>query len=305
VDGVDDLVLFAAVVAEGGFSGAGRALGIPKSRVSRRIDGLERRLGLRLLQRSTRTVQATEVGIAFYRRCEAVVDAARAALEVAELARAKPSGRLRVSCPVGVAYRFLAPGLPGFLLAHPEVRLELELTNRHVDLIGEGFDLALRSRPTLDDPNLIVRTFGESPQVLVASPEYVLRCGPFDSIAALRTGVGLGPAGLHRERPAWCLREAQGQTVDVEYTCALVTDDLHLLMQSVLAGVGIAQLPFNLCAAAIDDGRLQVLLPNYALPANQLHAVFPSRRGLAPAVRAFLDMLAAQLPAIMARNRRP
>jgi len=305
MDGVDDLVLFAAVVAEGGFSGAARALGIPRSRVSRRIAELERRLGVRLLQRTTRTVQVTDVGMTFYRRCEAVAHAARAAFEVADQARLRPAGRLRVSCPVGVAYRFLAPSLPKFMLAHPDVRMELELTNRYVDLIGQGYDVALRSRPTLEDPELVVRTFGESPQVLVASPSFISRRGPFDSAEQLRASVGIGPGGLHGERPSWRLNDAQGQVVNIEYTCALVTDDLQLLMQTVLAGVGIAQLPFNMCGAAIEDGRLQVLLPAYALPTHQLHAVFPSRRGLVPAVRAFLDMLTVELPAILARTRRP
>ena len=305
MENVDDLVLFAAVVAEGGFSRAARTLGIPKSRVSRRIAELEQRLGVRLLQRSTRNVQVTDVGMAFYRRCEVVADAARAAFEVADQARLKPSGRIRVSCPVGIAYRFLARSVPQFMLAHPDVRIELELTNRHVDLISEGIDVALCARPSLEDSELVVRTFGESPQVLVASPGFIARRGPFDSVEALRGGVGLGVSWQHSERPSWNLTDTEGRTVQVEYHCALVTDDLQLLLQAALAGAGVAQLPFNLCATAIDSDQLRVLLPAYVLPAHQLNAVYPSRRGLVPAVRAFLDMLTVELPAVMDRTRRP
>lgn len=124
MEDLNDLVLFAAVVTHGSFSAAARALGIPKSRVSRRVADLEQRLGVRLLQRSTRAVHVTDVGSAFYAQCEVMTQAARAALEVAEHAGERPSGRLRVSCPVGVAHAFLAPVLSKFLLAQPEVRLE-------------------------------------------------------------------------------------------------------------------------------------------------------------------------------------
>ena len=302
---VDDLLLFASVVAEGGFSSAARALGIPKSRVSRRIAELEKRLGLRLLQRSTRRTQVTEVGKAFYRRCEEVAAAARAAYEIAEQARLKPGGRLRITCPVGVAYRFLARSLPGFLLAHPDVHIELELTNRHVDLIEEGVDVALRARPTLGDSELVVRSFGESTQVLVASPAFVSRRGPFESIDDLRDTVGIGPCGLQGERPSWCLIDAQGHAVTVEYSCALMTDDLQITLQAALAGVGVAQMPFNLCSPALNEAQLQVLLPSFSLPSHQLHAVYPSRRGVVPAVRAFLDMLALEIPVKMSRTRKP
>lgn len=301
MEDLNDLVLFAAVVTHGSFSGAARALGIPKSRVSRRVADLEQRLGVRLLQRLTRAVHVTDVGSAFYAQCEAMTQAARAAFEVAEHAGDKPSGRLRVSCPVGVAHIFLAPVLSKFLLAQPEVRLELDVTNRRVDVIGEGYDVALRVRATLDDSNLVARTFGVSGQVLVASPSFVAEHGPFDSAASLRGMAGVGSGGTGGERARWRLTGPDGAAVDIEYVPAFVTDDLFLLGQTTIAGVGIAQLPFNLCAEAIQDGRLVVLLPDHRLPVHQFHAVFPSRRGLVPAVRAFIEFLAEEQPAIMAR----
>lgn len=261
---------------------------------------LEKRRGVRLLQRSTRAVRVTDVGAAFYAHCEAMTEAARAACEVAEHATERPSGRLRVSCPVGVAHIFLAPVLGKFLRAQPEVRLELDLTNRRVDVIGEGYDVALRIRTALDDSNLVVRTFGLSDQLLVASPSFVAEHGPFTSASSLRGVTGVGAGGLAGERPRWRVTAPDGSSADIEYVPALVTDDVYLLGQIAIAGISVAQLPFNLCADAIRDGRLVVLLPDHRVPAHQLHAVFPSRRGLVPAVRAFIEFLAAELPVMTA-----
>ncbi|MGY4617685.1 DNA-binding transcriptional LysR family regulator [Bradyrhizobium sp. USDA 4472] len=301
---LNDLALFAAVVVNGSFSGAGRALGIPKSRVSRRVADLEQRLGVRLLQRSTRAVHVTDVGSAFYAHCEAMTQAAHSAFEVAEQASARPSGRLRVSCPVGVAHIFLAPILAKFLRMQPDVRLELDLTNRRVDVIGEGYDVAFRIRTVLEDSNLVVRTFGISDQVLAASPSFVAERGPFPTIASLRGVVGVGPGGSAGERPRWRVTGPDGSSADVEYVPALVSDDVYLLSQIAIGGGGVAQLPFNLCAQAIGEGRLVVLLPDHRIPTHQLHAVFPSRRGLVPAVRALIEFLAAELPLMTTKASR-
>lgn len=300
MDDLNDLALFAAVAADGSFSAAARNLGIPKSRVSRRVAELEKRLGIRLLQRSTRAVHVTDVGRAFQAHCEAMTQSARAAIEVAEYAGKRPAGRLRVSCPIGVAHIYLAPILPKFLRACPDVRLELELTNRRVDVIREGYNVALRVRSVLDDSDLVLRHFGISDQLLVAAPAFVAKHGPFATVEALRGVTGAGPGGPGHERPYWRLNGPGGTSIDVEYLPALITDDVYLLAQAALGGVGVAQLPFNLCAKAIQDGRLVELLPDHRLTAHQLHAVFASRRGLVPSVRAFIDFLADELPPVLA-----
>lgn len=301
MEDLNDLVLFAAVVTHGGFSGAARALGIPKSRISRRVAELEQRLAVRLLQRSTRSVSVTEVGAAFFSHCESMAAAARAAHEVAARANASPSGRLRVSCPIGVAHLFLAPLLPGFLLAHPDVRLDLDLTNRRVDVIGEGYDVAIRIRSALDDSELVVRHFGHSDQVLAASPSFVLAHGPFESVEALRGVKGLGPAGVRGEKPRWVVKSPAGDTFEVDYQPCFATDDVYLMSRMAVAGVGVAQLPLHVCADDLGEGRLVALLPGHVLPAHQLHAVYPTRRGMVPAVKAFVDMLVAGLPEAMTR----
>lgn len=299
MDDLNDLALFAAVARQGGFTAAAQALGIPKSRVSRRIADLEKRLGVRLLQRSTRAVHVTDVGKAFHAHCEAMASAARAAFEVAEHAGDRPSGRLLVSCPAGVAHLFLAKILPKFLQAYPDVRLELDLTSRRVDVIREGYDVALRVRSVLGDSELALRHFGVSEQLLVGSPDFVASHGPFSDIAALRGVRGMGPAGVGGEPPRWRLSRGEGGTVDVEYVPVLVTEDVYLLHEAALRGAGLAQVPFNMCAAAIRDGRLVEVLPEHRLSLHQLHAVFPSRRGMVPSVRAFLEFLAVEIPPVL------
>lgn len=300
MEDLNDLALFAAVVTHGGFSGAARVLAIPKSRLSRRVAELEGRLGVRLLQRSTRSVSVTEVGAAFFAHCESMSASAMAAYEVAARAHAKPSGRLRVSCPVGVAHLFLAPVLPNFLLAYPDVRLDLDLTNRRVDLIGEGYDVAIRIRSALEDSDLVLRQLGSSDQLLVASPAFVGAHGPFGTPEALRGVKGLGPAGVRGERPRWMLTSTDGMSVEVDYQPCFATDDVYLMSRMAVAGVGVAQLPFHVCEEDLRQGRLIDLLRNHRPAPHQLHAVYPTRRGVVPAVKAFIDMLAAEIPQAMA-----
>ncbi|RUW81281.1 LysR family transcriptional regulator [Mesorhizobium sp. M2A.F.Ca.ET.067.02.1.1] len=301
MDDLNELTMFASVARHGSFSSAALALGIPKSRVSRRIAALEARLGVRLLQRSTRSVNLTSVGQEFLKHCNEMIDAARLAFEIAEQAGEAPAGRLRVSCPVGLAHVFVAPVLWKFMRAHPAVRLDLDLTNRRVDLIAEGYDIALRVRSTIEDSQLMIRRLGISEQWLVAGPEFVSSHGPFDAPQSLHLQKGLGPAGVRGERNLWRLTAPDGQATDIEYVPALATDDIHMLGQAALAGMGIAQLPRNLCGDAVRKGRLVRLLPDHTLPPHQLHAVFPSRRGLVPAVRTFLDFLGHELPQLTAK----
>lgn len=304
MEDLNDLALFAAVVTHGGFSGAARALGIPKSRLSRRVAELEERLAVRLLQRSTRSVSVTEVGAAFFAHCESMSASAKAAYEVAARAHAKPSGRLRVSCPIGVAHLFVAPLLPTFLLAHSEVRLDLDLTNRRVDLIGEGYDVAIRIRSALEDSDLVIRQLGHSDQILVAAPSFVASHGPYARAEDLSGVRGVGPAGVRGERPRWSLVSPAGTPLEIDYQPSLATDDVYLMSRMAVAGVGVAQLPFHVCEDDLRQGRLIDLLPGHRPPDHQLHAVYPSRRGMVPAVKAFVDLLAAELPKSMARAHR-
>src|SRR4051812_23511468 len=171
MEDLNDLAIFAKVVEYGGFSAAGRQLGLPKSRLSRRISQLEERLGVRLLQRTSRRLTVTSVGKLFYEPCQAVVAMGEAAREVIQQAVSQPQGLLRVSCPITLGQFWLTPLLPAFMKAFPRVRLELIVTNRRIDPVEEQVDVILRvRRPPFDDSSLVVRRLGHTMDMLVASP---------------------------------------------------------------------------------------------------------------------------------------
>ncbi|WP_130391193.1 LysR substrate-binding domain-containing protein [Cupriavidus agavae] len=292
---LNDLSLFAQVVQHGSFSAASRATGVPKSRLSRRIAQLERDLGVQLLRRTTRQVRVTPLGEAYYARCRDMLQAAEAARDVIDHAREQPGGALRVSCPVAIVQILLAPNIGQFMRANPGIELEIEATNRRVDVIGEGFDLALRVRNVLDDSSLAVRTFGKSDLKLVASPALL------DSIGRPRTPQALeGMPGLaqkpHEGRHVWTLFDKAGEPVHIGYTPRLISDEFALLREAAIAGAGLAMLPRMYCRDEIERGDLEVVLPQWDLPMGVLHAVFPSRQGVTPALRRFLDFLAEVLP---------
>lgn len=293
---LNDLRFFAGVVEHAGFSAAGRALGVPKSRLSKRVALLEERLGVRLLQRTTRRFAVTEVGERFYAHCRAMLEEAQAAQDaVAELS-AEPRGVVRVSCPVAIAQTVVAYLLPDFLAAYPKVQVRLVASNRRIDLINEGIDIAIRVRDKLDaDASLILRSVGQSRVLLCASKAFLDL-----------HGRPAAPADLER-LPLLSLQEHEGaQTLEligpngarlnVELQARLICGEFNVLYESAKRGIGIAALPEFVCAPAILRGELEVLLPEWSVPQGIAHFVYASRRGLLPAVRAFVDFLAERLP---------
>jgi DNA-binding transcriptional LysR family regulator len=290
---------FTQVVEHGGFARAARALGIPKSRLSRHVTALETTLNARLLQRSTRRFVVTEVGQEVYRHATAMLAEADAALEAVEFARAAPRGTIRVSCPVGVAQGTLAPILPEFLGKFPAVRLELHVSNRRVDVLSEGFDVALRvrSQPSGED-GLVMRAFKEFDEWLVASPEYLARTGEPTDPGELAARDTLDYAGELDRRP-WELRDPSGRSAHAEHAPRVVCHDFVVLRAGALAGLGIARLPEMVVREDLRSGALRRVLPGWNSPQGILHVVFPSRRGLLPAVRAFIDFLAERVPRVM------
>ncbi|MDZ3824745.1 MAG: LysR substrate-binding domain-containing protein [Pseudoxanthomonas sp.] len=294
---LDALYYYAKVVEHGGFAAAGRALDIPKSRLSRHVDALERRLGVRLLQRSTRRFVVTDLGREMYGHAQAMLAQAEAAFEVVESASAQPRGLLRVACPVAVASTMLAPVLPRFLAAHPQVRLALEVDNRRVDVLGEGFDVALRVRtvPSGED-GLVMRRFADLHEVLVASPGWLDQAGRPAHPRELQDLPTLSfiPAP---ERQVWHLRHVAGEEAEVALRPRLRCHQFDVVLAAAQAGLGVALLPRSVAAEGFASGRLEQVLPEWSLPQGVFHAVFPHRRGLLPAVRAFIDFLAETMPA--------
>ncbi|HTW37132.1 MAG TPA: LysR substrate-binding domain-containing protein [Steroidobacteraceae bacterium] len=294
---LEDFYYFAKVLEHGSYAQASRALGIPKSRLSRHVSALEARLGVRLVQRSTRRFAVTDVGQDVYRHAQAMLAEADAAVEAVEFARAEPRGVIKVSCPVALAQTALAHILPEFLARYPRVRLRVHVSNRRVDVLNEGFDAALRvrTRPSGED-GLIMRTFREVCELLVASPAYLERTGrPSEprELAARET-LGFEPEA---ERQSWELIGPQGEPARVEVTPRIVCHDFTVLKSAVVAQLGIALLPESVVRSELSSGTLERVLPDWNVPQGVFHVVFPSRRGMLPAVRAFIDFLAERLPA--------
>jgi DNA-binding transcriptional LysR family regulator len=293
---LNDLYFFAAVVEHGGFSAAGRALGVPKSRLSKRVAQLEERLGVRLLQRTTRRFVVTEVGERFYAHCRAVLEEAQAAQDAVDELRAEPRGVVRLSCPVSLTQTVLAHVLPDFLALYPKMQVRVVSSDRRVDVIGEGCDLAIRVRTKLDtDANLVIRSFGQSRTLLVASPsllDTLGRPGKPDELAKL-PGLSMRE---HEGSQVWELVGGAGQQVNVEMQARLITGDFAVLLEAARRGMGVTLLPDFVCAPAITRGDLEVVLPDWSVPEGIMHFVYPSRRGMLPGVRALVDFLAERLP---------
>jgi DNA-binding transcriptional LysR family regulator len=293
---LNDLYFFASVVEHGGFSAAGRALGIPKSRLSKRIAQLEDRLGVRLLQRTTRRFVVTEIGERFFQHCRAVLEEARAAQDAVEELRTEPRGVVRVSCPISLAQNVLGPMLPAFLLEHPKVQVRVTATNRRVDLIGEGFDVAIRVREKLDsDATLVLRSIGYARSLLVASPKFLDTHGRPTSLDALSRLPALSMFE-HEGAQIWELVDAQGKKAAVEVRPRLISGDFSVLISAAVQCCGVALLPEEYCGPMIAAGQLEWVLPEYTTAQGTLHFVYPSRRGLLPAIRSFVDFLAERLP---------
>lgn len=299
---LNDLYYFSQVVEHGGFSAASRAMNIPKSRLSRRIALLEDRLGVRLLQRTTRRLRLTSAGERYLHYCQEMAASARAADEAMQQLRAEPSGKVFVSCPIAIAQQMLAPLLPEFMATWPGVDVRLMATNRRVDLIGEGVDLAIRVRDRLDtDAEMVVRRYGISASHMVASPSYLQRYGAPQSPDDLQLHSLLNFASPGSEQP-WTLTGPDGAEVSVAVRASLTCNDFVVLVEAAARGRGIALLPTVATEVEARQGQLVRVLPQWSCPQGIVHCIYPSRRGIMPAVRAFLDFLSERLPPIYARH---
>lgn len=287
---LNDLHYFAKVVESGGFAAAGRLLGIPKSRLSRRIAELEVRLGVRLLQRTTRKLALTDVGERYLRHCQAMLLEAEQADEAVASLTSEPRGRLRVSSPVHLANAMLPEVISSFLQRYPQVRLEMLLTNQRVDLLDEGIDVALRVRGEDDeDPALIARKLLPAQAFIVAAPALLEGLSIETPDDLLRLPV-LGALEIDR-KVHFRLLDTKGNKREIALEARLGIDDFEVRKTAALAGLGISMLPQMYCQAELESGRLVRLLPDWNLPGGYLQAVYTHRRGMLPAVRAWIEHL--------------
>ena len=285
-------LVFTRVVQDGSFSAAARQLGMPKSTVSRKVAELERRLGARLLQRTTRTLSLTDAGRAYFQRAvRAIAEAEEAELAVTRMQQT-PRGLLRVTMPLSFGH--LGALVASFLERCPEVQVDLVCTDRVVDLVEEGFDVAVRAG-RLSDSTLVARRLGVLQNIAVASPAFLERCGvpraPEDLEHFDCAVFGVGGAGGR-----WEVRNGE-KTVSVPVRARLVVNDMDFLHAAALAGRAITLLPAGRCAADLKQDRLRRVLPAWCSPDVPVHAVYPSRRHLSPKVEAFLDHLSEHVSA--------
>jgi DNA-binding transcriptional LysR family regulator len=291
---------FAAVVAHSGFSAAARALGVPKSRVSRRVALLEKRLGVRLIDRTTRGLGVTQVGQQVFERARAAVVEAEAAEEVALRMQTEPRGLVRLSCPLGLVSSIAEP-LPGFLAAHPQLRVQCIATNRRVDLIHERIDVAIRVRERLDtDADLQMKRIGLSQRILVASPKLLAAAGIPGSPAELVNFPILQQE--EQNGSIWQLTAETGETSSISIEPRLASGSIEILMAAAHQGAGIALLPAKHCQDALASGALVRVLPRWSAADGILHLVFAPRPDMLPGVRAIIDFAAAALRASSVRQ---
>ncbi|MEZ5895412.1 MAG: LysR substrate-binding domain-containing protein [Parvularculaceae bacterium] len=294
---LNDLAYFVKVVDHGGFAPAARALGMQKSKLSRRIAGLEERLGVRLVQRSTRKFVVTDIGQTYYQHCLAMLVEAETAQEAIDALSSEPAGLIRVACQPGLlAYR-MGAAIATFAAAHPKVEIQLKAYYRQVDLIGEGFDLVIRTGEVkIDAASLVTRKLGEVSQCLVASSDLLNEQNPPENPIELSgfPGIAVEHVGAPSETAThvWTLLDKEGATVEIPFTPRLASDDLPAVRAAALAGVGVVQMPNLMATDDIAQGRLVELLPEWTSPNIAVNAIFPPRRGMLPSVRALIDHLA-------------
>ncbi|BCH21235.1 LysR family transcriptional regulator [Mesorhizobium sp. L-8-3] len=289
---LNDIVVFARVIEAGSFTAAARLLGIPKTTVSRRIAALEREVGVRLLQRTTRSLNMTDAGRLYYEQSSQALRAIEAAnLRLAE-ARAEPSGTIRITAPVGFGGYFLTSTVFDFLAMYPKTRVELRLTDDKLNLVESGIDLAFRTG-ILQDSTLVARKLGPTHRILCASPDYLARQG----IPEVPTDLARHHcviAGASTASADWELEGPHGQET-VQVAGRFAANEMQAVIAAAIAGYGIAQVPHGIAEASIKDGQLRRVLNDYTTPVGGLYAVYPSSRYLSPLVRAFIDLAVGRL----------
>ena len=291
---VEEMAALAAVAEQGSFAKAAESLRRDATVLTRRIQALERRLGVRLLERTTRRVTLTEAGARFLARTQdAMAMLMEAQNEASAAATGEPSGTLRLALPGTFGRRWIAPYLSEFLTRYPQVRIHAEFSNRFVDLIGEGFDAAVRLGE-LSDSSLVARRIADRRRLLCASPAYLERRGTPARPEDLRDHACLGFTGFSFH-PDWTFTDREGQRVTVRIQGPLVADDAETLVPAGVSGLGIMMCTDWLVGRELADGTLVPLLSEWVMEGEAgVYAIIPSR-GLQPAkTRAFVDWIAAR-----------
>ncbi len=285
---LNDIVVFTKVVETKSFTGAAEQLGLPKSTVSRKVAQLEERLGVRLVQRTTRKLALTDIGEAYYERAARIVADLAAAEQIVTDMQATPRGRLRMTAPIDFSMLYLGDILSSFLSAHGEINIELDATDRVVDLIEEGFDIGIRFGP-LPESTLIARRLGSFEAVLVAAPSYLARKPAPTNVEELEDHDKVLFLPSTRTQ-GWTLVNGD-QTYELQRPARYSSNNIMSVRDVVLAGGGISALTEFSVGCDIAGGKLVRILPEWRGRQTDIHAVYPARQNLPPRLSLFIDHL--------------
>ena len=291
---LNDMVAFARVVEEGGFTAAAKRTGLPKSNLSRRVLRLEQTLGVRLLERTTRQMHKTEIGNLYYQHCKRIIEEAEHAEDCLDSLSTHPRGLIRVSASITFGQNLLSPVMAEFLEQFPEITMQLTLSNRRVDLIEEGFDIAIRMGD-LEDSSLVVRKIGASETCLYASPNYLKDNGALHTPKDLSTHRYLAMSSW--VAPGQITLIGSANTVSVDIKPQVIINDFESLRQLAVDHGGIASLPDYVARSDLRSNKLVRALPEWSSKFVPVSVVFPSHRGATPKVRAFIDFLSDKVQA--------
>ena len=290
MDRLTEMEAFATVVDQGGFTDAAKKMGISKSAVSKHVSSLEARLGARLLNRTTRRVSPTEIGLAYYDRARRVLNDAGEADALVTSMQSAPSGLLRISVATDFGVNHLSPVLGEFLSAFPDITVNMALNNRYVELISEGFDMAVRIGE-LEDSSLRAQKLTTTTKCMIASPAYFAQYGRPKKIDDLNEHKLLHYS-TQANSAVWKLTAPSGEKRQVRTAGWLTVNDGQSLLNACIGGLGIAYLPSFLYSDALNKGLVEVAIPDLPVETQGIYAVYPPGRYTQPKVRAFIDFLA-------------
>lgn len=285
---LNDLAFFVAAIEHGGFAAASRHLGVPKSTISKRVAELEASLDVRLVHRTSRTFTLTDTGRDFHEHARAALIEAESAEEVVRRRTSEPSGTVRLTASVPTAQLYLADHLPRLMRAYPKLQVSLDVTDRVVDIVQEGYDIAVRSHfAPLPNSGLVQRRAVSEPIILVAAPSYLSSREPLASPAQLARHHGL----VTTPRAEWRLLGPAGERVEISPIPAMAANESTVLLASTMAGLGVACLPASMCRAALRSAQVVRVLPEWTAGTVTTTLLLPHRRGQLPSVRATVEFL--------------
>lgn len=292
------IAAFVQAVESGSFALAAERLNRSRSAVGKSVARLEQRLGARLFHRTTRQQSLTEAGQAFYEHCVRALAELEAAETVLDVGRQEPYGRLRVSVPVLFGRRCAAPVLLQLMQQHPQLRIEMSFSDRSVDLLEEGFDLAVRVGTLPDSASLAARRLGTQNMAICAAPSYLSRYGR-PATADDLAGHAAIVYGLEGARKAWRVRDSEGRIHEPRLDARLCLDDLQAIADAAVAGLGLAWLPCWLLTPYLQAGELELVMDSESVLGAEIHAIWPQARYLPAKTRVAIDVLAQQVPCRM------